>query len=172
MLDCFPEGERNRVLGLISDSKGEDHAVVDSWSRHLQTAQLIPVSGSFLRLRDGSGNVSGYATVTRDLSARKRHEESTQQTLVAIVERCPFGIYIVDDDFFIASMNEGSQQGAFVNVRPVIGRSFHEAMRVMWTEAVAADVIDIFRRTLATGESYHSKNFSHARVDVDQTEAY
>jgi len=69
-------------------------------------------------------------------------------------------------------MNEGSQQGAFANVRPVIGRPFDEAMRVLWTEPVAADVIEIFRRTLATGEAYHSRNFLHVRVDVDQTEAY
>ena len=172
VLDFFPESERDRIFGFIADSEDREHVVVDTWFQHLQTGQLIPVSWSFLKLRDLSGNVSGYATVTRDLTGLKRHEESTHQTLVAIVERCPFGIFIVDEEFRIASMNEGSQQGAFANVRPVIGRPFDEAMRVMWTEPVAADVIEIFRRTLATGEAYHSRNFLHLRVDVDQTEAY
>ena len=74
MLDCFPESEHNRVLGLIADSEGGDHLVVDTWFRHLQTGQLIPVSWSFLRLRDASGNASGYATVTRDLTERNKTE--------------------------------------------------------------------------------------------------
>ena len=75
MLDCFPESEHGRVLGLIADSEGGDHVVVDTWFQHLQTGQLIPVSWSFLRLRDASGIVSGYATVTRDLTERLKAEE-------------------------------------------------------------------------------------------------
>ena len=172
VLDFFPESERDRILGFITESEGGKDVVVDTWFQHLQTGQLIPVSWSFLRLRDASGIVSGYATVTRDLTERKQHEKSTQQTLASIVERCPFGIYIVDDEFRIASMNEGSQLGAFANVRPIIGRSFDEAVRMMWPEPVASDVIQIFRHTLTTGEPYLSRNFSHARADVDQTEAY
>ncbi|MBC7600943.1 MAG: PAS domain S-box protein, partial [Polaromonas sp.] len=74
VLDFFPESERDRVIGLIADSEGEDHLVVDTWFQHLQTGELIPVSWSFLRLRDTSGNLSGYATVTRDLTERNRAE--------------------------------------------------------------------------------------------------
>ena len=74
MLDCFPESEHRRVIGLIADSEGGDHVVVDTWFQHLQTGQLIPVSWSFLRLRDASGNISGYATVTRDLTERYKAE--------------------------------------------------------------------------------------------------
>ena len=52
VVDFFPESERDRVIGLIADSDGEDHVVVDTYFRHLLTGQLIPVSWSFLRLRD------------------------------------------------------------------------------------------------------------------------
>ena len=76
MLDCFPESEHDRVIGLIADCKSGDHVVVDTWFQHLQTGQLIPVSWSFLRLRDASGNVSGYATVTRDLTKGRKAEET------------------------------------------------------------------------------------------------
>ena len=75
ILDFFPESERGRVIGLISDAKGGDHVVVDTYFRHLKTGQLIPVSWSFLRLRDASGNVSGYATVTRDLTKGRKAED-------------------------------------------------------------------------------------------------
>ena len=75
VLDFFPESERDRILGFITDSEAGENVVVDTWFQHLQTGQLIPVSWSFLRLRDASGNVSGYATVTRDLTERNKAEE-------------------------------------------------------------------------------------------------
>ena len=74
VLEFFPESERDRVIGLIADSEGGDHVVIDTYFQHLQTGHLIPVSWSFLRLRDSSGNVSGYATVTRDLTERNKVE--------------------------------------------------------------------------------------------------
>ena len=75
VLDWFPENERDRILSLIADSEGGEQVVVDTCFQHLRTGQLIPVSWSFLRLRDTSGNVSGYATVTRDLTERKKAQE-------------------------------------------------------------------------------------------------
>ena len=58
---------------------------------------------------------------------RKRAEEAlsrSQKTFSELVERSPFGIYVVDSRFRIAHMNISSQNGAFRNVRPVIGRPF------------------------------------------------
>ena len=72
--DIFPESERARILSLVADSEGGKEVVVDTWFQHLQTGQLIPVSWSSLILRDTSGNVSGYATVTRDLTERNKAE--------------------------------------------------------------------------------------------------
>ena len=75
VLDFFPESERDRILGFIAGSESGKQVVVDTYFQHLRTGQLIPVSWSFLRLRDTSGNVSGYATVTRDLTKRNKAEE-------------------------------------------------------------------------------------------------
>jgi signal transduction histidine kinase/ActR/RegA family two-component response regulator len=108
-------------------------------------------------------------------AALRESEEQTRRTqrmLYNLVERCPFGIYIVDADFRIATMNAGSQTGAFVNVRPVIGRPFDQAMRILWPERVAADIIKNFRNTLDTGEPYYSKDFVNPRADIDVTEGY
>ena len=74
VLDFFPKSEHDRVRGLITGAEDGDHVVVDTWFQHLKTGQLIPVSWSFLRLRDTSGNVTGYATVTRDLTERHKAE--------------------------------------------------------------------------------------------------
>jgi signal transduction histidine kinase len=96
----------------------------------------------------------------------------SQKTISDLVERAPFGIYVVDSNFRIAQMNVRSQNGAFRNVRPVIGRDFSEAMRILWPEPVAQEIIAVFRQTLETGEPYYSPGFTNPRHDVAVTESY
>jgi PAS domain S-box-containing protein len=111
----------------------------------------------------------------RDITARKRAEEAVRQsqlTLADLIERSPFGTYVVDADFRIAVMNASSQEGAFRNVRPVIGRDFSEAMRTLWPEPVAAEIVGHFRHTLETGEPYCSPRFSSQRADAIAVESY
>lgn len=89
-----------------------------------------------------------------------------------LVERSPFGIYVVDTQFRIAHVNKASRHGAFRNVDPIIGRDCGEVMRILWPGPLAEEIIAIFRHTLKTGESYYSHEFLNPRADVDQTEAY
>ena len=84
----------------------------------------------------------------------------------------PFGIYIVDSQFCIAHMNAGAQNGAFRNVRPVIGRPFNEAMHILWPDVVAEGIIGNFRHTLETGEPYYSPPFFNPRLDAEIVEGY
>ena len=144
--------------------------------QHFVTGATIPVWYDLFRVDDpATGGPVNFATVTRDLTELKRIEaerESTQKTLAAIVERCPFGIYIVDDEFRMMKVNTTSENVAFVNVRPLIGRLFDEVVRIVWPEPVAADVIKIFRHTLDTGEPYSSRDFVSVRADIGQTEGY
>jgi PAS domain S-box-containing protein len=131
---------------------------------------------------DPDGNVIEWFGTASDVTRRKEAEEAlvrseqhakqSLELLYYLVEQCPFGMYIVDEDFRIATMNRGSQEGAFANVRPVIGRPFDEAMRILWPEPVAADIIREFRRTLDTGEPYSSKDFVNPRADTDRVEGY
>ncbi len=144
--------------------------------RHFVTGATIPVLYDLFRVDDpATGRPINFATITRDLTERKRIEaerESEQKTLATVVERCPFGIYIVDDEFRMMHVNTPSENVAFVNVRPLIGRLFDEVVRIVWPEPVAADVINIFRHTFATGESYSSREFVTRRADTGQTEGY
>lgn len=116
--------------------------------------------------------LAGYLAVA---VAKLRAEDAlrrSQKTLAELVERSPFGTYIVDSRFRIAMMNTASQEGAFRNVRPVIGRDFAEAMRILWPEPVAAEIIGRFRHTLETGEPYLSPRFINPRNDVEIVESY
>ncbi len=132
----------------------------------------VPVLIAGTRFEDSP---SEGMSIVVDIADRKRAEaerESAQTTLTTVVEQCPFGIYIVDDQFRLVRVNAASEDAAFVNVRPLIGRPFDEVLRIIWPEPVAADIIAIFRHTLATGEAYRSKDFINLRADIDQTESY
>jgi PAS domain S-box-containing protein len=126
-------------------------------------------------VRDARGAIVGSVSVVRDITERKQAEEAvrqSQQTFSDLVERAPFGIYVVDSQFRIAHMNVSSQAGAFRNVRPAIGRDFAEAMHILWPEAVAAGIIAAFRHTLDTGESYYAPRFTNPRHDLETVESY
>ena len=74
------------------------------------------------------------------LSDRERSKDGVDQShknLAELVERAPFGIYIVDSQFRIVHGNAASQAGVFRSVRPVIGRDLAETMRMLWPDTVA-----------------------------------
>ncbi len=115
------------------------------------------------------------ADLEREIVERKKAEEQisqSQKTFSELVERAPFGIYIVDSQFCIAHMNTSSQNGAFRNVRPLIGRPFNEAMHILWPDEIAEEIISHFRHTLDTGEPYYSPQFINPRRDEKVVEAY
>lgn len=102
------------------------------------------------------------------LRAGQRHHYELEQALHKserrfreMIDSLPTAIYTTD-----------AQNGAFVHVRPVIGRKLDEAMRILWPEEIAAEIIANFRRTLETGEPYHSRDFVNLRADKEQVEGY
>ena len=125
--------------------------------------------------RDAEGRPSRLIGLSQDITRRKRAEEAvkrSQKTFAELIERSPFGTYVVDSQFRIAMMNASSQEGAFRNVRPIIGRDFAEAMRILWPEPVAVEIIGHFRHTLDTGEPYYSPPFINPRHDAEIVESY
>ncbi|XUX00658.1 MAG: PAS domain S-box protein [Dehalogenimonas sp.] len=126
-------------------------------------------------IKDAEGRINGVVAIVRDITERKKTEESlkkNQDTFVNLVERAPFGIYIVDSQFNIAQMNQSAQNRAFRNVRPIIGHDFNDAMRTLWPEQVASEIISHFRHTLETGETFFSPRFTNKRNDVETVESY
>ncbi|MEO8308470.1 MAG: ATP-binding protein [Pseudomonadota bacterium] len=89
-----------------------------------------------------------------------------------LIDRSPTGFYIVDADFRVSHLNADSQARAFRNINPAIGRRFDEAMRIIWPEPLATEIIDIFRHTLATGEPYLSPGLVSERADLPNVETY
>jgi PAS domain S-box-containing protein len=143
--------------------------------RRRKDGSLFDISLSVSPIIDETGQIVGASKIARDITARKRAEQDvrrSREALNGLIDRAPFGIYIVDSDLKIAQMNARSQAGAFYNVRPVIGRKLDEVMRLMWPEPVATEIVSAFRETLETGETYRSRNFMSPRADTDNVESY
>src|SRR5581483_11492283 len=76
-------------------------------------------------LLDAKGEIVQWFGTASDVTTRKQAEVALRQgreTFSELIERAPYGIYVVDSSLHIAMMNATSQQGTFSNVRPVIGR--------------------------------------------------
>jgi len=102
---------------------------------------------------------------------RETHERVAVDTFRHLVDRSPFGIYVIDTDFRLVQVSVGAQN-VFLNVRPLIGRDFAEVLRLLWPEPFASEAINIFRHTLRTGEPYHAPRTVETRQDIGTVEAY
>jgi PAS domain S-box-containing protein len=171
--DVHPE-DRERVSQLWRNAvqnKTSYEVEWRCWHGESQTWRHCVTRGVPLLSPDGS--LREWIGAVQDVEQQREEQLSRSHKIVSeLVERAPFGIYVVDSEFRIAHMNAGSQTGAFRNVRPVIGRNFSEAVRILWPESVAAQVSDCFRHTLETGEPYYSHRFTHPRLDLGKVESY
>ena len=159
----------SRALNLGEEVRNEEMIISRA------DGAAIPVLVSAGPIRDAQGSIAAAIVIFEDITERKKMEEKVKQgmqTFVELIERAPFGIYVIDSQFRIAHMNTSSQNGAFRNVRPLIGRDFNEAMHILWPEPTASEILSNFRYTLETGEPYYSPKFINPRHDVEIVEAY
>lgn len=128
----------------------------------------------FFKERDGKKcPVSGLLAAV-DITYRKGAEEQVRQsrdTLGQLVDENPFGVYVIDSDFRFRYASEGARK-TFASIQPLIGHDFADAIHLIWPLEVAQEVIERFRHTLLTGETYHAPLLIHQRADIGQVESY
>jgi PAS domain S-box-containing protein len=171
----IPEERRHEEQKILERIRQGQPVMPYETVRRRKDGSLVDLSLGVSPLIDENGRIVGASKIGRDITKRKRAEDDlrrSREALNGLIDRAPFGIYIVDRDLKIAQMNARSQAGAFYNIRPVIGRDLAEVMRALWPEPVAVEVVAAFRTTLETGEPYRSRNFVSTRADTDNVESY
>ena len=171
----IPEGRRHEEKLILERIRCGGSVPAYETVRRRKDGSLFDVALSVSPIVDEAGRIVGASKIARDITARKRAEEDirrSREALNGLVDRAPFGIYIVDGELKIAQMNARSQTGAFYGIRPIIGRDLDEVMHIVWPKPVADEVVGAFRRTLETGEPYRSRNFMSQRADNDNIESY
>ena len=114
--------------------------------RHFRTGRPVPVQYNLFRVNDpATGALAGYATVSSDLSRRKRAEDDYR--------------FLADSVPQLLSTLNPRGDISFVNrkAREFTGRS-HEELQLSWTDLVHPDDLERVRaawdRALAVGEGY------------------
>jgi PAS domain S-box-containing protein len=79
-------------------------------------------------LRDDEGRLRGFSKITRDMTERRRHEESLRQTeerLRLMVESVKdYAIYMLDVEGRVASWNAGAERIKGYQASEIVGRHF------------------------------------------------
>lgn len=178
----------NRQWDILKLREGLEHILPrDSFFNDFEVEHEFPAIGrrsmrlNARRLDSAAGKPELILLAIEDITERNQGEAALREseerlrrnaaTFSKLIDQSPFGIYTVDSEFRIAQVSTGAQQ-AFRNVQPLIGRDFGEAMRIIWPEPFASEIIDIFRHTLETGEPHVAPSLTEQRHDVDVVESY
>lgn len=124
--------------------------------------------------RDPVSNGLRVVGLAADITEHRRAQAllaRNAETFAHLVASNPFGIYVVDADFRLTQISQGAR-AVFSTVYNPIGRDLAEVLHILWRDPFATEVIDIFRRTLATGEPYISHSTIERRADIGKVEAY
>jgi signal transduction histidine kinase/response regulator of citrate/malate metabolism len=144
-------GEEARIEGL--DAGANDYLIKPFSAREL-TARI----GALLEL---------HLIRSRTEEALRRGKEQFE----TLFNAAPVGVYLVDQDFRLREVNAAARP-TFGDIPDLIGRDFGEIMRTLWLPGKAEEVIQLFRHTLETGESYAKPEFAEHRLDRGTTEYY
>ena len=164
----FEEWPVNRIL------RGESIDNEELWVRRRDTGREWIISFRGQPARDENGSQILAVIVGRDVTEQRQAEQAlraSHDTFRHLVEGSPFGVCAIDADFRLVQVSQGAQK-VFENVRPLIGRDFAEALRIIWPEEFATEAIGHFRNTLASGEPYHAPASTVRRADTADVESY
>lgn len=73
--------------------------------------------------------------------------------LSTLFEEMPLGVFLVDAGFQIKAVNSAARH-IFGDIPDLTGRDFSEIFHILWDQTHADRIVELFRRTLETGESY------------------
>ena len=163
------------VEAALDPSDPQPYAV--SYRIRLDDGSMRWIEAHGIATFEGEGadrSATSFVGTVADITERKQAEDQLRRngdTFFRLIEQAPFGMYVVDAHFRLHQVNSGAQS-VFSNVQPLIGRDFAEAIRIVWPEPLASEIIAIFRHTLETGEPYFAPSLTEKRGDVEVVELY
>ncbi len=105
---------------------------------------------------------------------RRQVEEMLRQRSAQfeiLVDQAPIGVFLLDGDLRIRQVNPVARP-SFGPITDLVGRDYCELLHQVREPEYAAEVLRIFRHTLATGESHHATERASSRRDGRQGEYY
>jgi PAS domain S-box-containing protein len=146
---------------LLSARAGEE-ARIEGLDRGADDYLVKPFSARELLVRAG--------TLIRSAELRRRAEEARTQ-FETLLNEAPIGVFLVDEDFRIAAVNPVALP-LIGDSTELVGRDFAAVVQTAWPAEAAGEILQRFRRTLATGEPHHVPEFIALRKDRQVLEYY
>jgi PAS domain S-box-containing protein len=131
IIDYFPTDEHRRILDEVLPAvRNTGFWEGELTFRNFQTGQLIPVLYNIFPVRDSTGTITAYGTVTRNLIESKSAEQRLR-SLASIVESSDDAIVSKSLDGIIENWNRGAER--------VFGYTSAEAIGQPITIVIPAD---------------------------------
>jgi PAS domain S-box-containing protein len=144
--------EQARLEGL---NAGADDYLVKPFNAH----ELVARVGTNIKL----------AKMRREAAKKLQHRTAQFETLF---NQAPIGVYLVDSDLRILEVNP-TARAVFGDIPGgIIGRDFDEIIHTMWSQKYADEIVEIFRHTMETGESFSAPQRTEVRADRGVMEHY
>jgi len=105
---------------------------------------------------------------------RKQAEDMLRQRsaqLETLVDQAPIGVFLLDGELRVRRVNPVARP-AFGPIPDLVGRDYCELLHQAREPDYAAEVLRIFRHTLATGESHHATEQVRSRGGGASNECY
>jgi PAS domain S-box-containing protein len=121
------------------------------------------------------GEVELIAGTTRDVTERKLTEEEVRrrsEQFQSLIDGAPTGMFLVDADLRIVQVNPAALRALGGSARPLRGLALRDVLNGVWGARFAAGIVQVFERTLRTGEPYRQAEGREVRVDTGVTEYY
>jgi PAS domain S-box-containing protein len=93
-----------------------------------------------------------------------RSQKPNESYLSTLFEEMPLGVFLVDADFQIKAVNSAARR-VFGDIPDLTGRDFSEIFHILWDQTHADRIVELFQRTIETGESYFSPERFERRTD-------
>jgi PAS domain S-box-containing protein len=131
IIDYFSADDQRRILAEVLPAVRDNGFWEGELTfRNFQTGQLVPVLYNIFPVRNSTGAVTAYGTVTRNLTESKSAEQRLR-SLASIVESSDDAIVSKNLDGIIANWNKGAEQ--------IFGYSSEEAIGQPITILIPAD---------------------------------
>ncbi len=136
---------------VVGTARKHGHWEGEMQFRHRQSGALVDVFRSTFLIRDAVGQPSGYATVTRDITAAKRAEEALRASeglLRAVADGTIDAVFVKDRDGKYLLFNEAAARFVGKPAAEVLGLDD----TALFDPVGAAVVMGRDRRVMATGQ--------------------
>ena len=161
LLAAIRADERTRSLPvvLLSARAGED-ARIEGLHAGADEYLVKPFSA-----RELLASIAAQLKLSRERRESERTVRYRSEQYLTIMNQAPLGMYLVDEDFRIREVNPMAMP-VFADIPGgVIGRDFDQVIHMIRDRNHADELVDIFRRTLATGEPYVTPEPTELRTD-------